>query len=631
MKALDKLRQKEKSNLLVFSPLPPVENGIADYCAELLPELTEAYDLVLVVDNHVPLFKPQENWSVIHLAEYLHREDEFAEAPHLYHIGNNPDHEFLVSVLIRRPGIVVLHDISLHHLVDQMTLRWGNINAYCELLEREYGNPGRILADQFRNYGLRENAMFYEMPMIRFIASRSRAIIVHSRYAQTKVLAQEMDLPVEFIRHHLAQSAVSAGESINRASARDFLGVNQDELLLVSLGFITKAKQIDTVLKVLSRCRNQLPKFRYILAGKDQPEHYDIQTAIETYGLEDVVEVTGYLNENDFYVYSIASDIVINLRYPTGGETSGTLIRALGVGACVMVVDIGPFAEFPEEVCVKLPWNETFDITFMDALLSLVTQPRKRLKIGAAAKKYVQTRHSLTESGAAYRRIIKDYSARPVLPWQTRQSFEFATPSVREEILTRLRIAELKRLPLWFREMQFPLATPGKQEHIIVFGDARSKHLLCSYLGYDAASVQLEQPIFPSLNIASISRRSATIVIFEPNNFPMENEWHSWLTGINRIMQLDGVLLISASASWPESESAFRKLVTQKLQQTGFKLLRYLASPQDISFALDTQKNAAASLQETYYYPCWLVTKISEFIEPIMPKAPPRQLNDVAL
>ena len=82
MKAFDKLRQKEKSKLIVFSPLPPVENGIADYCAELLPELSEAYNLVLVVDNHVPLFKPQENWSVIHLAEYLHREDEFAEAPH---------------------------------------------------------------------------------------------------------------------------------------------------------------------------------------------------------------------------------------------------------------------------------------------------------------------------------------------------------------------------------------------------------------------------------------------------------------------------------------------------------------------------------------------------------------------
>ena len=96
-------------------------------------------------------------------------------------------------------------------------------------------------------------------------------------------------------------------------------------------------------------------------------------------------------------------------------------------------------------------------------------------------------------------------------------------------------------------------------------------------------------------------------------------------------MQLDGVLLISASASWPESESAFRKVVTQKLQQTGFRLLRYLASPQDISFALDTQKNAVTSLQETYYYPCWLVTKISEFIEPIMPKAPQQQQNEVAV
>lgn len=619
MKPYDKLRQDSKPTLVVFSPLPPVENGIADYCAELLPELAQTYDLILVVDNHLPAPTLLEDWPVIHLAEYLHRENEFTDAAYLYHIGNNPDHEYLVSVLLRHPGIVVLHDISLHHLVDQMTLRWGNVDAYCELLEREYGNPGRLLADQFRSHGLRERAMFYELPMIRLIASRSRAIIVHSWYAKTKVLAQEMDVPVQVIRHHLAKSAVLAAESISRLQARDYLDIDQDELLLVSLGFITKAKQIDAVLEVLARCRTQLPKFRYILAGSDQPEHYDIHASIKAYGLEDVVEVTGYLKEDDFYIYSIAADIVINLRYPTGGETSGTLIRALGVGACVMVVDIGPFAEFPEEICVQLPWNEAFDMTFMKALLHLVAHPENRLKVGDAAKKHMQTRHALSASGAAYRQIIKDYSTRPVLPWQSSQFFEYASPSARENILAGLKLTEKKGLPLWFREMQLPLATPGKPHQVIVFGETQSKQLLCNYLGYNATSVRIESPIFSSLSVASMSRRSTALVILEPKNFPTEEEWHDWLTEINRIMELDGILLISASASWPESMSSIRRQITQKLQQAGFRLVRYLASPQDISFVLDTKKNTESLLDTTYYYPCWLATKVSEFIEPTVP------------
>jgi glycosyltransferase involved in cell wall biosynthesis len=627
----NQLSQDSKSTLLVFSPLPPMENGIADYCIELLPELAQAYNLVLVIDNHLTQPKDHEDWLVIYLAEYLQREDEFTKATYLYHLGNNPDHEYLVPTLLRHPGIVVLHDISLHHLIDQMTLRWGNVDDYCELLEREYGNPGRLLADQFRSHRTRERIMFYELPMIRLIASRSRAMIVHSWYAKTKVLAQEPDVPVEVIRHHLAHSAVAASKAISRAEARDYLGVDQDELLLVSMGFITKAKQIDVVLEVLARCRNELPKFRYILAGQDQPEHYDIRAAIRIYGLEDVVEVTGYLEEEDFYVYNIAADIVINLRYPTGGETSGTLIRALGVGACVMVVDIGPFAEFPDGTCEKLPWSEAFDTTFMNALLSLVAQPQKRLEMGAAAKEQVQTHHALSASGAAYRQIIKTYSANPVLPWQPSQTFEYTTPSARENILARLKLAEKKSLPLWFREMQFPLAIPGKPYQVTVFGEAKTKQLLCHYLGYNADFIRLESPVFSSLNVASMPRRSTALVILEPKNLPTEEEWHAWLSEINRIMELDGVLLISASASWTESGSSIRKQVTQKLQQSGFRVLRYLVSPQDISFILDTQKKVE-SLEETHYYPCWLTTKVSEFIEPIMPKIPTTQRqNEVAV
>ena len=41
----------------------------------------------------------------------------------LYHVGNNPDaHAWIVDALRRRPGLVVLHDFVLHHLVAGLTL-----------------------------------------------------------------------------------------------------------------------------------------------------------------------------------------------------------------------------------------------------------------------------------------------------------------------------------------------------------------------------------------------------------------------------------------------------------------------------------------------------------------------------
>ena len=51
-----------------------------------------------------------------------------------------------------------------------------------------------------------------------------------------------------------------------------------------------------------------------------------------------------------------AADIVLNLRYPTVGETSGTLLRALGLGRAVLVSDVGAASpNFPDDVCLKVP------------------------------------------------------------------------------------------------------------------------------------------------------------------------------------------------------------------------------------------------------------------------------------
>ena len=109
-----------------FSPLPPEETGIADYSALLLPALRERVDVQVVRRG---ARKPPRGTDVA-----------------LYHVGNNPDaHAWIVDALRRAPGVVVLHDFVLHHLVAGMTLARGKRDAYLDLLEREHGLPGRLL------------------------------------------------------------------------------------------------------------------------------------------------------------------------------------------------------------------------------------------------------------------------------------------------------------------------------------------------------------------------------------------------------------------------------------------------------------------------------------------------------
>ena len=52
-----------------------------------------------------------------------------------------------------------------------------------------------------------------------------------------------------------------------------------------------------------------------------------------------------------------ACDVLVNLRYPTMGETSGSVIRALGLAKPLLVSDVGWFSELPDDaVGVRLPY-----------------------------------------------------------------------------------------------------------------------------------------------------------------------------------------------------------------------------------------------------------------------------------
>jgi hypothetical protein len=105
-----------------YSPLPPSHSGIADYSTLLLPALRERIDEVAVV-------RPGKRPPPADVA--------------LYHIGNNPEaHGWIVDALRRRPGVVVLHELVLHHLIAGITLGRGDGRGYLDAMERDLGVTG---------------------------------------------------------------------------------------------------------------------------------------------------------------------------------------------------------------------------------------------------------------------------------------------------------------------------------------------------------------------------------------------------------------------------------------------------------------------------------------------------------
>lgn len=391
-----------------FTPLPPSKSGIADYNAELLPYLARGAEITVFVQ------RPEEASSsggAYNIENEQNYERLHAKQPYdlcIYHQGNNPQHEYIYERAIAAPGLLVLHEHCLHHLVAWKTLGRKNIEAYWNEMFYAYGRKGGRTADM-RDHAVGSDFQQFLTPLNRRIVSRSLGIIVHNRYAASQLEGARG--PVELIPHHLSPEAYKL-DGLDKGRCRQELGIPQDAWVIASHGFVTQAKRIPTALAAFKRLTQIAPNALYLIVGEDH-EKWSVAPLIEELGLKDQVRILGYQPESEFFRYLKAADAMVNLRYPTAGETSGTLIRSLGAGKAVIVTDFGQFSELPDEVAIKVPLGRDEESALFNALRSLMFRPLMREKLERRAAEWIRSECSIERSAARYLEFAERLIRRP--------------------------------------------------------------------------------------------------------------------------------------------------------------------------------------------------------------------------
>jgi glycosyltransferase involved in cell wall biosynthesis/SAM-dependent methyltransferase len=362
-----------------FSPLPPTKSGIADYSAALIEPLRQ----------HVKIETFTEKPSNFDPSRF-----DIA----VYQLGNNPHHTFAYEAAIEHPGVVVMHEANLHHLIADLTIRRGDWDAYLKEVERN-GGPEAL------NYALRyvktlKRGPDYDIPMLRSVLARSRAAIVHSQAVEEQLRADGFDGPVGRIPH----GAWLVGGDRMKFRAR--LGLEDRAPLIGIFGFLKPYKRIAESLRAFRRLVRVVPDARMILVGEAHPE-LPLESMITSLGLSASVRHIGFAPIEDFNGYLSACDLVLNLRYPTVGESSGTLLRALGMGRAVIVSNVGSFAEYPDEICLKVPVDATEEDYLYEYLNLLVSRPEVARALGARAREWVARECSWDSVAARYAEFLE--------------------------------------------------------------------------------------------------------------------------------------------------------------------------------------------------------------------------------
>jgi glycosyltransferase involved in cell wall biosynthesis/SAM-dependent methyltransferase len=344
-----------------FSPLPPARSGIADYSEALIPSLAAQVDL-----------------EVFSSADRPYHAERFDLA--LYQVGNNGFHDFVYETALQHPGVVVMHESNLHHLLADLTIRRGDWDGYISECEYNGGPAASAFAQRVRDL---ETGPDYEgLPMTRRLLDSARGVVVHSRFMEAEMRAAGYAGPVAVIPH---------GAWIPQADRNGYrhkLGLDEAAPLIGVFGFLKPYKRIAESLRAFRRLIRLMPHARMILVGEPHPE-FPLASMIRSMGLSAHVRLLGFTPIEEFVGYLGACDIVLNLRYPTVGESSGTLLRSLGLGKAVLVSDVGSFREFPDDVCLKVPVGAGEEDLIFEYLNLLVSRPEAAKALGARARQYV--------------------------------------------------------------------------------------------------------------------------------------------------------------------------------------------------------------------------------------------------
>lgn len=385
-------QHSRRLRLAYFTPLNPQRSGISDYSEELLPRLGRLADIDLVIGPYEPSRPVARRFRVLAPREFLREAASYDCV--LYQIGNNFEyHAYMIPCLCAVPGVVVLHDSRLHYLMMGLTLLQGNLPGLIEVLRPAYGQRSTRLAFRL----LLSLADPYEIGLARPIIEMSRAVIVHNRYAAEEVVR---DVPGKRVR------VIGMGIEVrDGGTAPELLklkhGFRADDFVIASVSSLALSKRLELILSALHGLKGAFPHLRFLIAGGG-PLGGRTRRLIRRYRLERIVRHTGWLPADQYGELTRLADVVVDLRYPSAGETSASVLRAMEAGKPLVVSSHGFFRELPDACCFKIEVGAGEKEAFQRAIRTLIEREDLRRDMGSASRSYILANARLDVAARSY-------------------------------------------------------------------------------------------------------------------------------------------------------------------------------------------------------------------------------------
>lgn len=417
---------RSKARLAYISPLPPQQSGIADYSLELLPELARYFEIDLIVaQSELALGWVSTVCSVRDLAWFEQQAEQYEHI--LYHFGNSVFHSHMFDLLVRFPGVVVLHDFYLGNILYEMQKPPSEVPY---LMHALYESHGVTALMEVEKNGL--VAACWRYPSNKSLLQQAQGVIVHSHYP---IQLAKQWYGAEFAKDwavlpllRTLPAALGKDHQQARREARATFGWQENDFVLCSFGVLGRTKRVLELLQIwLASSLGTDQHCHLVFVGEVVGDEYSdaMQQAVADCAVHGRVKITGYVSHNEYQQWLIAADAAVQLRINSRGETSAAVLDCLLVGLPTIINAHGSNAEIPDELSCKLP-DQFSESELSDALERMWRDTSYRQQLSSAAKSYMATHHAPQQVGKLYQQALLGFAQRRAQYQQFLQQFTSA-------------------------------------------------------------------------------------------------------------------------------------------------------------------------------------------------------------
>jgi glycosyltransferase involved in cell wall biosynthesis len=367
-----------------FSPLSPAATDIAHYTARVLPALAALAEVTLwTTSRHwvtsLEQFAEVRRYGLDRLpSTELNRADMT-----FYHIGNNPRFHWPIWHVSRvHPGVIVLHDLRLHHFFDWIyRVHYQNLPMYLETMETFYGESAQEDAREcFNTNAANIEYMAQRYPLTDLALQNALGAIVHTQEAYD-VLKPNADWPLMY-----APLPFPTVESIGLREAGP-------PYRLIVFGYLGRNRRLDSVLEALAGFSGR-EHFRLDIFGSVLEDEQRIRAKIRNLKLTASVRLHGFVPEERLQEALAQSHLAINLRFPTVGEASGSQLRIWSHRLPSLVSDVGWYASLPGDTIAFVRHDEHEISDIQDHLSDFLDSPDSFARMGLRGFEELRKNHS---------------------------------------------------------------------------------------------------------------------------------------------------------------------------------------------------------------------------------------------